>query len=97
LPHLLDGALNQAEAAAAMQAEAEQCLRLTAPISRGEPLAGNVMASGVAAAPGLPPTPAARCVLSAIDGWLPHLLDGALNQAEAAAAMQAEAEQCLRL
>ena len=55
------------------------------------------MASGVAAAPGLPPTPAARCVLSAIDGWLPHLLDGALNQAEAAAAMQAEAEQCLRL
>lgn len=54
------------------------------------------MAAGATAAPGLPPTPAARCLLSAIDGWLPHLLDGALNQAEAAAAMQAEAEQCLR-
>ncbi|MGQ9926259.1 MAG: sugar ABC transporter substrate-binding protein [Chloroflexaceae bacterium] len=55
------------------------------------------MASGVAAAPGLPPTPAARCVLYAIDSWLPRLLDGASNQAETAAAMQAEAEQCLRL
>ncbi len=54
------------------------------------------MAAGATAAPGLPPTPAARCLLYAIDGWLPHLLDGALNQAAAAAAMQAEAEQCLR-
>lgn len=53
------------------------------------------IAAGAASAPGLPPTPAARCLLSAIDGWLPRLLDGAINQAEAAAAMQAEAEKCL--
>lgn len=52
-------------------------------------------ATGAALAPGLPPTPAARCLLSAIEAWLPRLLDGAINQAEAAARMQVEAEQCL--
>ncbi len=57
----------------------------------------SAAAVGAAAAPGLPPTPAARCLLYAIDSWLPHVLDGALNQTEAAASMQAEAEACLRL
>jgi ABC-type glycerol-3-phosphate transport system substrate-binding protein len=48
-----------------------------------------------ARSPGLPPTKAARCALFGIDVWLPSLLKGRLDQAEAASAMQREAEACV--
>jgi ABC-type glycerol-3-phosphate transport system substrate-binding protein len=44
--------------------------------------------------PGLPPTVAARCALQAIDGWLPDLLDGNVDQEEAAGEIQRTAEAC---
>ncbi|NWF80371.1 MAG: extracellular solute-binding protein [Chloroflexi bacterium] len=52
-------------------------------------------AAGATLAPGLPPTQAARCMLDAIDVWLPNVLNGSLDQAEAPARMQREADACL--
>lgn len=55
----------------------------------------SAAATMAAAAPGLPPTRAARCALFGIDVWLPSLLQGRLDQAETAANMQGEAEACV--
>ena len=52
-------------------------------------------AARAANAPGLPPTPAARCALYGIDVWLPSVLAGTREIAEAATSMQREAEACL--
>lgn len=46
-------------------------------------------------APGLPPTKGLRCALRAINGQLPLLLDGQIDQAQAADAMQQSADACL--
>jgi ABC-type glycerol-3-phosphate transport system substrate-binding protein len=48
-----------------------------------------------AQAPGLPPTPPARCALRGVDVWLPSLLSGDIDAPEAATRMQREAEACL--
>lgn len=52
-------------------------------------------AEGARAAPGLPPTTAARCALFGIDVWLPSLLRGSIPAAELPGRMQREAEACL--
>lgn len=52
-------------------------------------------AAGATRAPGLPPTQAARCMRYAIDVWLPNVLSGSLDQAEAPARMQREADACM--
>jgi ABC-type glycerol-3-phosphate transport system substrate-binding protein len=67
---------------------------LGAPTLRADP-ALAAAADLAAAAPGLPPTKAARCALFGIDVWLPSLLKGTLNQAETATAMQQEAQACV--
>ncbi|NTW01694.1 MAG: extracellular solute-binding protein, partial [Oscillochloris sp.] len=64
------------------------------PAVRTDPALGTA-ASMAAAAPGLPPTKAARCALFGIDMWLPSLLESTLNQDETAAAMQSEAMACM--
>jgi arabinogalactan oligomer/maltooligosaccharide transport system substrate-binding protein len=52
-------------------------------------------AAHAAVAPGLPPTPAARCAVFGIDVWLPSVIEGSREPAEAATLMQREAEACL--
>jgi arabinogalactan oligomer/maltooligosaccharide transport system substrate-binding protein len=55
-----------------------------------------VAAAALAAdAPGLPPTLAARCALFGIDIWLPGVLAGSSEPAEAATRMQREGEACV--
>lgn len=52
-------------------------------------------AARAVAAPGLPPTQAARCALYGIDVWLPSVLANKREPAEAASSMQREAEACV--
>lgn len=52
-------------------------------------------AARAAVAPGLPPTPAVRCAIFGIDVWLPSVITGTREPAEAATLMQREAEACV--
>lgn len=54
-----------------------------------------IAAATAAKAPGLPPTPAARCALYGMAVWLPSVLRDDLKVAEAPLRMQREAEACL--
>ncbi|MBX0330581.1 extracellular solute-binding protein [Oscillochloris sp. ZM17-4] len=67
---------------------------LADPAIRADP-ALAAAAAMAAQAPGLPPTKAARCALFGVDVWLPSLLRGTLDQAEATSNMQREAEACV--
>lgn len=100
--------LGRARALAAWAAGPESQSRVAAelgrlPASRGA-LGGPAVAASpalsaaaarAASAPGVPPTPAARCAVYGVDVWLPSVIAGSREPAEAATLMQREAEACL--
>lgn len=107
---LEDEGLDQGRAFAAYLAEPANQLRLAEALGRLPATTGALSsakgpwatdpalagaAALAAAAPGLPPTAAARCALYGIDVWLPSLYRGVIPAADLPARMQREAEACL--
>lgn len=98
----------QAQAFAALLTEPATQLRIATMLGRlpalrstlTDPLITSNATLSVAAAQaedasGLPPTSAGRCALRAINTQLPALLDGDIDQQQAAEAMQKNAEACM--